>query len=68
MNKVKVSVAYIEKIQDELNRINNTPLEDIEWYDKSGNLIPVSKELVDYWKFVGLNNYDFARIELSWVG
>lgn len=65
MSGVHVSTGFIKEIQNEIDRINNTPLEEINWYNSEGQPITVSKELVEYWKFTGLSNWYFAQIELE---
>lgn len=67
MSNVDISIDWVESIQNQIDRVNSTPLEEINWYSKSGKPIVVSKELLEYWKFTGLNNWDFAIIELSWM-
>ncbi len=64
MSNVHVSTGFVKEIQEEIDRINNTPLEEINWYDKEGQPIAVSEGLIEYWKFTGLSNWHFAQIEL----
>lgn len=40
--------------------INSIPLEKIEWI-KDGQKIQISQEVIDNWKFTGLNNIDFIN-------
>lgn len=65
MNSVHVSTSFIKEIQNEIDRINNTPLEEINWYNSEGQPITVSKELVEYWEFTGLSNWYFSLMELE---
>ena len=52
---MKVNIERLEEIKKELNKINSEKLEDIEFY-KDGKKIEMSKELIDKWKYIGLNN------------
>lgn len=53
-----VDIDNLKVIKGYLKQINNTPFEDIVWYENSEKL-EFSKEYLDNWKFIGLNNCDF---------
>ena len=55
---MKVTVEYIRWLIDERNRINQTPLEDIVFFE-DGLKLDIPKEVVDDFSLIGLNNIDF---------
>lgn len=52
-----VDLARIQEIKKELRKINREPLENIEWVN-DGNHVEFSKEDLEKFKFMGLNNAD----------
>jgi hypothetical protein len=59
---MKVAVEYIKWLTEERQRINKTPLEEIEFYE-DGMKVDMSKELIEAFEFTGLNNIDFITSE-----
>jgi hypothetical protein len=57
--KIKINVEDIYRNQAQRRTWNVPRLEDIEFY-KDGELVPVPKEVLEDWKFMGLNNEDFV--------
>jgi hypothetical protein len=55
---MKVAVEYIKWLTEERQKINKTPLEEIEFYE-NGMKVDVSEKMIKDFKFVGLNNIDF---------
>lgn len=51
---MRVSMDEIIAMQKFRNKVNNTPLEEIEWD------FPVDEQAVNDWKFIGLSNWEFA--------
>lgn len=51
---MRVTSEEVEAIQEYRNKVNSTPLEEIE-FD-----FPVTREQIESWKFTGLSNWDFA--------
>jgi hypothetical protein len=56
---MRVSVEDIIELRKRRQAINNTPLEEIEW-TRNGEVVEVTEEDVEGWKFTGLSNFDFA--------
>lgn len=60
---MRVLVAEVISIMERLEEINNTPLSDIEWiYD--GKVLPISEDVIEEWKFMGLSNKDFVNFRI----
>ncbi len=59
MSKLRVDLEELVKVKQYLRDINNTPLEDIEWYYADKH-IPLFSESLKEWKYCGLNNTSFA--------
>ena len=57
-NKLRVNVEYIRWIQEERSKINNTDLENIDFYE-GGVLVPIDTNTIERFKCIGLNNVDF---------
>lgn len=55
-----VNVEEIITLESERDALNNTPLEELDFI-YNGKLVNISKEELDHWKFIGLNNIDFIR-------
>lgn len=55
---MKVTIEYLQAIQDERARINNTPLNEIEFYE-NGKKIEIDEDIIKEFEFTGLNNIDF---------
>jgi len=55
---MRVDIERITYLQDELRKINEVPLKDIEFYKDNEKLI-ISGELIDVYKFIGLSNTSF---------
>lgn len=59
---MKVNVNRVLDILEELNRINQAKLSEIEWI-KDGEKIKVTKEMIDSYEYIGLNNVGFITYE-----
>ena len=59
---MKVNINRVLDILSELKEINETKLNDIEWV-KDGEVIPITQEMIDKYKFIGLNNVCFITHE-----
>jgi len=59
---MEVNINRVLDILSELKEINDTKLDDIEWI-KDGKVIPVTQEMIDEYKFIGLNNVGFITHE-----
>lgn len=62
-----IAIEEVEALRDRINAINNIPLANIVW-TRGDNVIPVTQEAIDYWKFVGLSNASFAEMVLPKMG
>lgn len=58
---MKVDLEKFIKVKKYLKEINETDINDIEWVYKD-KVIPVSDEMLQEWKFVGLCNCDFPHL------
>lgn len=58
---MKVNIEDVLKMQEFRNSINHANIDDIEWY-QDGKKVSVDKELLEEWKFIGLNNTDFITM------
>jgi len=59
---MNVNVEEIYKIKRRLAEINLEQLEDITFY-ANGCSVQVTQEMIDEWKYLGLNNTDFIMTE-----
>jgi len=57
-----VNIEEIYRAIGELEAINNLKLKDIDFYE-NGEKIKISSEVIDRWKFIGLNNHEFIMSE-----
>lgn len=55
-----VSLEEIEAMQARRAEINAVPLAEITW-TRNGVPLPVSKERIEDWKFVGMSNIAFPE-------
>lgn len=53
-----ITAEEIRELKERLRVINSYHFEDIEFYEDEKR-IEVSKEQIQNWKYVGLNNVDF---------
>ena len=63
---MRVDVERVHALKEELAVINRTPLEEIEVYE-DGKRVDIPQDVIDDWKFIGLNNSDFVNMEF-WKG
>jgi len=57
---MKINIEYIEWLQNERDKINNTPLAEIEFF-KDGVKVDIAQETIEDFNFVGLSNIDFIE-------
>lgn len=57
---MRIDIEELRTIRERIKEINRTPLNEIE-YHYNGELVDVSDELIDEWKFMGLSNFYFDR-------
>ena len=53
-----VNIEDILKMREQLNKINNADLRDIDFFFED-TLLTIPQERIDEWVFIGLNNVDF---------
>lgn len=56
---MRIDVEKIIALKDELRAMNRIPLDQWELYE-NGERVEVAKEVIEEWKFMGLNNTDFV--------
>jgi hypothetical protein len=56
---MKVKISEILELKRRMIDINMEILEDIEFLDDNGNKLEIDKNIIDEFKFTGLNNMDF---------
>jgi hypothetical protein len=59
---MKVNIEKFLKIKKELDKLNSTPLEEIQFFE-NGEPIEIDERLLEQWKYIGLNNFDFIITE-----
>lgn len=52
---MKVDITILRMVMEYIRKINNTPLEDLEFYE-NGERVNIDKELLNEFKFTGLNS------------
>lgn len=57
-NRLMVHVDYVRWLESELAIINKSNLENIDFYEND-ELLNIPKEIIDRYKFIGLNNISF---------
>jgi len=60
---MQVSLEYLEWVLEYLAGIESRPLDKIRWM-RNGEQVDVTPELIEEWKYIGLNNRDFAKTHL----
>lgn len=55
---MQIAVEYIRWLVEERAKINRVPLESIEFFE-NGMKLDIQPEVLEEWRFVGLNNIDF---------
>lgn len=63
VSPIIVELSQLAAVFAYLARIESVPLADITWLN-NGEAVKLTPERIDEWKFTGLNNRDFARVEL----
>lgn len=58
--KMVVDVDNLKVITGYLNQINNEDFTNVDWVE-NGELLKFDKELLDEWRYLGLNNCDFIK-------
>jgi len=55
---MKIAIEYILWLQEERNKINRVPLDEIEFYE-NGMKVKIDKAILEEFTFTGLINVDF---------
>jgi hypothetical protein len=53
-----ITIEFINALEEKRRKINRMDINDIEWYEDDVKL-NISKDRLDEWSFIGLNNIDF---------
>jgi len=60
---MEVDIEELERVLLYIKKINKQKLDDITWTLR-GVVHPIPKDHIEEWEFTGLNNVDFARMNL----
>lgn len=66
VSQIQVDIDEVRRHFEYRAKINRADIHDIVWM-KDGKPLEVSKEMLDAWLIIGLNNIDFAK-ELLYPG
>ncbi len=55
---IKIKISEVIDLERKRNALNSTKLEDIQFLDDNGNDVKISEEILNEWKYAGLNNID----------
>lgn len=58
---MKVNVEEVEQWLRFRERVNDMPLDQIQWY-RNGERIEIPTAAIEDWKFIGLSNVCFAEM------
>ena len=61
---LSVEMKVLRRVMAYLSMVESVPLEDVTWLE-NGEPIPVTKEEIAEWEFTGLNNRDFALMQID---
>lgn len=61
--KNKISVFEIKQLIKRLNQINKLNIDDIDFIDNDGDVIEINQQIIDDFKFTGLNTFDFIATD-----
>lgn len=59
---MRVDCEKVRALKDELREINQTPFDELEFYE-NGVKIDIENKIRESFKFTGLNNTDFVSTE-----
>jgi len=59
---MKVDIEKLHDAKALINSINSAGIEEIEFYE-NGEKLYFSAELIEKWRFIGLNNTDFITTD-----
>lgn len=59
---MRVDIERLHELKAELNKINRADIEALEFYEE-GKKINVPLELIQKWRFIGLNNVEFITTD-----
>jgi hypothetical protein len=68
MSKFPIKISEIIAIDNRLRELNRHKLEDIDFMDDEGNVVPMDEDILHEWKMVGLNNAAFITKEFYLTG
>lgn len=59
---MKVDIDKVNLLLDQIAEINRIPFSEIEW-QQQGRTLDISEEILERWKYIGLNNTEFVGSE-----
>ena len=59
---MKIDIEEIKHLQARLHQINDSRLEDIDFYE-NGVKLDISDKVRKEWSYIGLNNMDFINLQ-----
>ena len=68
MSRLAIKISEIIAIDNRLRELNQQKLENIDFLDDDGNVIPIDEDIYHEWKCVGLNNAAFITNEFYLTG
>lgn len=57
--RARVNIADIERMQEFRSAIESVKLNQIDWIDNYGNILPVKPKMLEWFMYTGLNNVDY---------
>lgn len=60
---MEITIKEILYLKNRLREINSIPIEDITFIDEHNQTLQIDDEILNEWKYTGLNNSDFIETE-----
>lgn len=62
VSDIKLDINEVRKLNEQRDAINALDFKSIEWMD-GDTLLPVTPEIQERWRFIGLCNTNFVELE-----
>lgn len=59
MAKTLLRIKEVQALMSRFREINQLDIDEIELIDDNGNVVEIAKDIIEDWKFTGLNITDF---------
>ncbi len=59
---MKVDINYVKHLLSEIDRINEIPFNEVEWFEGDRKL-DIPQKVKDRWRFVGMTNCSFVEVD-----